>query len=88
MQVGGMPFSSLHDPADLARAGRILDTAWAMIERCGIPTFTLGRTDLAYIVVALLGSPGSDEQIAKEAVARFIQGQEGRGEPDHAGEAE
>jgi hypothetical protein len=68
-----MPFSSLRDPAELARAGRILDAAWAALEQRGVPTFGTERVELAYIVVALLQSPGSDEEIAEAAVARFIE---------------
>lgn len=69
-----MPFSSLHDPADLARACRLLDTAWARIgERCvGRGESESERTQLAYMIAALLRSGESDEMLIEAAIKRYV----------------
>lgn len=68
-----MPFSSLNDPGDLARANRVLDAAWAKIQEFdlvrGEPE--MERTSLAYIVAGLLLSAETEEELVASVVARF-----------------
>lgn len=70
-----MPFSSLNDPNDLARASRVLDSAWAKIQELdvarGAPENE--RTTLAYIVAGLLRSAENEEDLVDLAVARFLE---------------
>lgn len=70
-----MPFSSLTDPAALARAQAALDAAWSKIQAADL---ALGseeaeRTRLAYVIVGLtrLGLP--DAELVEEAVAQFAK---------------
>ena len=50
-----MPFSSLNNPSELARACRVLDTAWAKILELGPLRGEpeAERTTLAYVVAGL-----------------------------------
>jgi len=73
-----MPFSSLNDPSDLARACRALDTAWAKIQELGLVRGDAEneRTGLAYVVASLLSSAASEEELTEAAIARFLDQQE------------
>jgi len=70
-----MPFSSLNDPNDLARACRVLDSAWAKIQELNLVRGDpeAERTSLAYVVAGLLQSGGSDDELIEATIARFLQ---------------
>uniref|UniRef100_A0A9E8CP04 Uncharacterized protein n=1 Tax=Bosea sp. NBC_00436 TaxID=2969620 RepID=A0A9E8CP04_9HYPH len=67
-----MPFSSLSDPVDLARAQAALEAAWNEI-RSTIPDAfdERERNRLAYIVAALAAIAGDD--LTRRAIARYRQ---------------
>jgi hypothetical protein len=75
-----MPFSSLNDANDLARACRVLDSAWAKIQELnlvrGDPENE--RTGLAHIVAGLLLSAETEEDLVDLAVARYLERNMGR----------
>jgi hypothetical protein len=67
-----MPFSSLNDPADIAKAQAALDAAWSAIK----PSISEDQqkseyTRLAYIVAASFSVPSPEDDLAKTAIARF-----------------
>jgi len=67
-----MPFSSLTDPVDLARAEAALEKAWAELK----PSLPEGsdvqeRSDLAYIVAALVPLALDEDDLARRAIDRF-----------------
>ena len=71
-----MPFSSLSDPNEMARAHAALVRVWAEIERLGIAyqgTPDGERTRAAQIVVGLLSQSASDDELVQLAVARFVE---------------
>lgn len=67
-----MPFSSLRDPVDLARAQAALDAAWSEI-RLTIPDAfdERERTRLAYIVAALVAVAEDEDDLARRAIERY-----------------
>jgi hypothetical protein len=70
-----MPFSSLRDPVDIARAQGALDAAWDQIQRRSLPFLgspEAERTRLAYIVAGLLHATASDSDLVEAAVSRFV----------------
>jgi hypothetical protein len=73
-----MPFSSLHNPDDLARAGRVLDAAWAKVKDRGLVSGEPEgeRTRLAYVVASLLISRANDDELIDAVIARFLDQQE------------
>lgn len=67
-----MPFSSLTDPVDLARAQAALEAAWAKIK----PTLPSGtdereRMHLAYIIAALVSLAEDEDDLARRALERY-----------------
>lgn len=70
-----MPFSSLSDPIEIARAQAALDQAWSEIERLGV-TFHGApegeRARAAQIVAGLMSQSVSDEELVRRVVTRFI----------------
>ena len=67
-----MPFSSLNDPLDLARAEAALEKAWAELK----PSLTAGadeqeRNNLAYIVASLVPLALDKDDLAQRAIDRF-----------------
>lgn len=67
-----MPFSSLSDPVDLARAQAALETAWAQIKPALLhETHERERTRLAYLVAALASLAEDEEDLARRAVERY-----------------
>ncbi len=67
-----MPFSSLTDPIDLARAEAALEKAWAELK----PSLPEGsdeqeRNDLAYIMAALVPMALDEDDLARRAIDRF-----------------
>jgi len=77
-----MPFSSLSDPVDVARAQAAMEAAWAEIQPT-IPTATHAqeRLRLTYIVTALTGRVSDEDDLAKRAIERYHRAvqAEGRG---------
>lgn len=67
-----MPFSSLTDPIDLARAEAALEKAWAELK----PSLLAGsveqeRNNLAYIVASLVRLALDEDDLARRAIDRF-----------------
>ena len=69
-----MPFSSLNDPADLARAQAALEAAWNEV-RSTIPDAfdERERTKLAYIVAALVAIAEDEDDLARRTIERYRQ---------------
>lgn len=67
-----MPFSSLNDPAELARARAALEAAWNEI-KAGLveAVHDRERTRLAYIVASLAKSTKSQEDLTRGAIERY-----------------
>lgn len=67
-----MPFSTLTDPIDLARAQAALETAWAEIRPAlSQDTYERERTRLAYAVAALASIAEDEDDLARRAVERY-----------------
>jgi len=67
-----MPFSSLSDPADLARAQRALDATWERIQPLvDEADQQKERARLAYIVAAFTLVAFDEEDLAERAWNRF-----------------
>lgn len=67
-----MPFSSLTDPIDLARAEAAFEKAWAELK----PSLLAGsveqeRNNLAYIVASLVPLALDEDDLARRAIDRF-----------------
>ena len=67
-----MPFSSLNDLVDLARAQAALEAAWSEV-RSSIPDAfdDRKRARLAYIVAALVAVAEDEDDLIRRAVERF-----------------
>jgi hypothetical protein len=66
-----MPFSSLKDPVDLARAAAAFEAAWHEI-KSNVPDIGEGeRVRLAAIVVELVPIAIDEDDLARRAVERF-----------------
>ena len=67
-----MPFSSLNDPVDLARARAALEAAWNEV-RLTIPDALRDgeRTRLAYIVAGLVAIAEDEDELARRALDRY-----------------
>lgn len=67
-----MPFSSLSDPADLARAYSVLDSIWEEI-KSSIPTMerTKERTRLAYLVLECAPLALDEEDLRKSVMLHY-----------------
>lgn len=71
-----MPFASVTDPVDLARARDALEAAWQQLK---IESLTDGderdRTRLAYIVASFLPAAEDKEHLVRRVIAKFrVQG--------------
>lgn len=77
-----MPFSSLRDPIDIARAQRAMEAAWAEIKPT-VPPDALDRERLrlVYIVTALANRTGDQSDLTQLAIERYQRAirAEGRG---------
>ncbi len=77
-----MPFSSLTNPADLARAQAAMEAAWNEIRpTVASEALERERLRLVYIVSALTGRTGEEDDLTRLAIERYqraIQA-EGRG---------
>jgi len=69
-----MPFSSLVDPVDLARAQAALEAAWNEI-RSTIPDASSEpeRTKLAYVIAALVPFAVDEDDLTRRAIERHRQ---------------
>lgn len=67
-----MPFSSLTDPVDLARAQAALETAWQRLEG-GIDReeHERERTRLAYIVASFALVANDEDDLVERALRRY-----------------
>lgn len=67
-----MPFSSLTDPVDLARAQAALEKAWAEL-KSSLPAGSdeQERNNLAYIVASLVPLALDEDDLAQRAIGRF-----------------
>lgn len=67
-----MPFSSLTDPVDLARAEAALEKAWSKLKPA-LPEGSdeLERNNLAYIVASLVPLALDEDDLAQRAIDRF-----------------
>lgn len=70
-----MPFSSLNDPIDVARAQAAMDAAWGKVRDCLKDNVNVveERSRLAYIVVSLVGIAEDETDLARRAVDRFFK---------------
>lgn len=68
-----MPFSSLTDPVELARAQAALDAACEEL-RSTSPDMDIEkvRLRLAYIIAALVAVADDEDDLTRRAVARFL----------------
>ncbi len=67
-----MPFSSLTDPVDLARADGALQAAWAELQlMTPKPLGERERTRLAYIIAALVGVAEDEDDLRRRAIDRY-----------------
>jgi hypothetical protein len=66
-----MPFSSLTDPVDLARAGAALEAAWTAIKVQQPEIDENERERLAFIVASLAPLAMDEEDLAKRAAEKF-----------------
>lgn len=69
-----MPFSSLTDPVELARAAAALEAAWNDLRSTlPEPIDERERTRLAYIVSSLVAIAEDEDDLARRAVQRYRQ---------------
>ncbi|WP_156412075.1 hypothetical protein [Bosea sp. Root483D1] len=67
-----MPFSSLNDPVEVARARAALDSAWNEIRlSLSDPSDERERVRLAYIVAHLVLIAEDDDDLTRRAIERF-----------------
>ncbi|MBR3194154.1 hypothetical protein [Bosea sp. (in: a-proteobacteria)] len=67
-----MPFSSLTDPVELARASAALDAAWNEVRlSLSDPYDERERTRLAYIVASLVAVAEDEDDLTQRAIERF-----------------
>lgn len=67
-----MPFSSLTDPVELARAHAALETAWDHL-RTSLPhrMEERERTRLSYIIAALIAVAEDEDDLVRRAISRY-----------------
>lgn len=67
-----MPFSSLTDPVELARADSALEAAWGEL-RSMVPQGheEEERTRLAYIIAALIAVAEDEDELVRRAINRY-----------------
>ncbi len=67
-----MPFSSLTDAVELARASAALDAAWNEVRlSLSDPYDERERTRLAYIVASLVAVAEDEDDLTQRAIERF-----------------
>lgn len=67
-----MPFSTLTDPVDLARAQAALESVWTEVQR-GVPPDRVEseRVRLAYIIASLAPTALDEDELVQKALDRF-----------------
>lgn len=71
-----MPFSSLTDPVNLARASAALDAAWDEVRSTlSDPCDERERTRLAYIVASLVANAEDEDDLTLRAIERYRRAQ-------------
>lgn len=71
-----MPFSSLTDPIELARASAALESAWNEIQLASpVPLDERERTRLAYIVAGLVAVAEDEDDLTQLAIERLRRAQ-------------
>jgi hypothetical protein len=69
-----MPFSSLNDPVDLARAQAVLKAVWDEVRSSTPDAFEQRqRTRLAYIVAALVAVAEDEEDLRRKVLVLYRQ---------------
>ena len=68
-----MPFSSLSDPLDLARACAALDAAWEAV-RAEVGDDEQARIRLSYIIASLVAVSCEETELVERAVGKFRDG--------------
>ena len=67
-----MPFSSLSNPAELARAQAVLDAAWSELEHRLPPSERAeARTQIAYLVARSLQSAIDEAELVRSIIEKF-----------------
>jgi len=66
-----MPFSSLTDPVELARAVAAVDAAWKEISAANPDVGELERVKLSYIVASLVTTAADEVDLARRALERY-----------------
>lgn len=67
-----MPFSSLSDPADLARAHALLEAAWGQLEnRIPLADRAEARTQLTYLAATSLQSSIEEADLVQHIIDKF-----------------
>lgn len=67
-----MPFSSLNDPADIARAHAALEAVWRDVrETIPRPRHEAERTKIAYIVAGLVPLALDEEDLKQSALSHY-----------------
>lgn len=66
-----MPFSSLTDPVELARAGAALDIAWKEVSQTLDPFDARERIRLAYIVAGLVTETADEGDLIRRAIEKY-----------------
>lgn len=70
-----MPFSSLTDPVDLARADGALQAALMELQsNSPEPLGERERTNLAYIIAALVAVAKDEDDLRRQAIERYRAG--------------
>ncbi|PZR85271.1 MAG: hypothetical protein DI537_31180 [Stutzerimonas stutzeri] len=66
-----MPFSSLADPVEVARASAALDAAWKEVSPTLDPCDERERIRLAYIVASLLTTTDDEDDLVRLAIEKY-----------------
>jgi len=67
-----MPFSSMTDPVELARASAALEAAWNEIRlTLPDPFDERERTRIAYIVASLVGVAEDEDDLTRRVIERY-----------------
>jgi len=72
-----MPFRSLVDPVDIARAHAALNRAWSGLKESGdlLASEEAERTRLAVIIASLVSIVVDENELTERAIAQFRRGE-------------
>jgi hypothetical protein len=79
-----MPFSSLSDPVEVARAHAALERAWAEIKASGQPLLGSDLSERSRLVAMVAGSvlfAQDEDELVERVVQRFLDGPDRGREP-------